>query len=246
MIFRSFSLFFILIIIWQSVVTIGNVPDYLLPAPQQVAVIFYQQHHVLFSQAYYTVIEIILGFLFGILFGCFTGFIVSYFKPLSLWFLPLMIISQAIPTFAIAPLLVVWLGYGLASKIVTSILMIFFPVASSLYDGLHRTNTDLLDLARTMHASKWRVFCFIRLPSALPSLASGIRIAAVSAPIGAVIGEWVGASHGLGYLMLNANARLQIDMMFAALIMIVFFALVLYFSVDKTLKKLVPQEKFLV
>jgi len=228
-----------LLFIWQMIVTLGHVPDYLLASPAEVAMAFYQQGNLLFIHAAYTITEILLGFILGVMFGCFSGFMVAFFRPLKLWFLPIMIVSQAIPIFAIAPLLVVWLGYGLASKIAITILMIFFPVASSFHDGLQKTPQAWLDLASIMRARKWRVFYFIRLPSALPSLASGIRIAAVIAPMGAIIGEWVGSSHGLGYLMLNANAHLQIDMMFAALIVIMMLALVLYFGVDRVLSAVI-------
>ena len=127
----------------------------------------------------------------------------------------------------------------MASKIAMAILMVFFPVASACHDGLQRTPPEWLQLAKTMNASRWRLFYRIRLPAALPALASGIRIAAVAAPIGAIVGEWVGASRGLGYLMLNANARMQIDLMFAALIVIIIMALLLYFGIDKLLRTLV-------
>lgn len=228
-----------LLLLWQLVVNVWQLPSFILPGPRAVAVAFYQQMDVLAHHALPTLIETLLGFILGIAFGCLTGLLIAFFQPLNRWFLPLLIISQAIPTFAIAPLLVIWLGYGLASKIATTILMIFFPVASAFYDGLKQTESGWLDLAKTMNAKKWRVFWYIRIPAALPSLASGIRIAAVVAPIGAIVGEWVGSSQGLGYLMLNANARLQIDVMFAALIVIILLALTLYFCVDKWLRTMV-------
>jgi putative hydroxymethylpyrimidine transport system permease protein len=236
---RYLLIFISMILVWQAIVMLWNIPPYLLPSPSQVFLTLYQQFNLIATEAIPTVMETFLGFFFGILFGCIAGIVIAFFRPLRLWFWPLLIISQAIPTFAIAPLLVVWLGYGLASKIATTILMIFFPITSALYDGLQRTNPGWLDLAKTMNASKWRLFCTIQFPAALPSLASGIRIAAVAAPIGAIIGEWVGSSRGLGYLMLNANARMQIDMMFAALIVIVTLAMVLYFCVDKSLRLLI-------
>ncbi len=238
-VFRSMIVCLILIALWQAIVSIWNLPGYLLPAPVQVLTALYNQHQIITLEAIPTMIETLLGFLLGIFFGCLTGLMVTFFRPLKFWLLPLLIISQAIPTFAIAPLLVIWLGYGIASKIATTILMIFFPVASAFHDGLRCTEAGWLNLAKTMNAREWRVFYYIRLPAALPSLASGIRIAAVAAPIGAIVGEWVGSSQGLGYLMLNANARMQIDVMFAALIVIIVFALVLYFSVDKVLRSLV-------
>ena len=225
-------------LIWQTIVSFWQIPNYLLPAPEQVILTLYQQKQLIASQALTTIIEILLGFILGIALGCVAGCTIAFFRPLAFWFLPILIISQAIPSFAIAPLIVVWLGYGLTSKIAVTLLMVFFPVASALYDGLRQTHPDWIDLAHTMHAQKWRIFCFIRFPAALPAFASGIRIAAVAAPIGAIVGEWVGSSRGLGYLMLNANARLQIDMMFAALFVIILQALVLYFIVDRILRKL--------
>ncbi len=135
--------------------------------------------------------------------------------------LPLLVISQAIPVFALAPILVLWLGYGMASKIAMAVLIIFFPVASSFYHGLRRTEPDLLELARVMDAGTYGVMRFIVIPSAIPSFAAGLRVAAAVAPIGAIVGEWVGSSAGLGYYMLHANARMQIDNMFAALTAVV-------------------------
>lgn len=234
--FRPTLLCLGLFLLWQGVVTFWQLPDYILPSPLQVLDTLYQQSHVIAWQAWPTLIEMSLGFLFGILLGCLAGFALAFFRPFAFWFLPLLIISQAIPTFAIAPLLVIWLGYGLASKVACAILMVFFPIASAFYDGLRRTPTAWLDLAKTMNASKWHLFCRIQIPAAMPDLSAGIRIAAVFAPIGAVVGEWVGSSQGLGYLMLNANGRMQIDMMFAALLVIILLALMLYFSVDKLLR----------
>jgi len=169
-----------------------------------------------------------------------TAISMTFFRFAKLWLMPIIVISQATPVFAIAPLLVIWLGYGIASKIMTTMLMLFFPVTSSFFDGLRRTDPGWLDLAQTMNASKWRILWRIRVPAALPALASGLRVAAVFAPIGAIVGEWVGASQGLGYLMLNANARMQIDMMFAALLIIILFSLALYFVIDVLLRLAIP------
>lgn len=224
---------------WHYFVLITQMPDYLLPGPKQTFITLYTERDLILTHAIPTCIETFLGFSLGILLGGFAALLIAFFRPLSKWFLPLFVMSQAIPTFAIAPLLVIWLGYGMASKIATTILMLFFPVTSAFYDGLRNTNTDWLALAATMNAKKWRIFWHIRLPAALPKFASGVRIAAVVAPIGAVVGEWVGSSRGLGYLMLNANARLQIDLMFASLLMMVIMALILYFSVDKLLRTLI-------
>jgi len=227
------------LLLWQSLIIFLKLPPYLLPSPLEVATSFYSHRLLIAQHTIPTLIETLGGFSLGILSGCMAGCLVSSFKPLRFWFLPLLIISQAIPTFAIAPLLVLWLGYGLTSKIMTAVLIIFFPICSALYDGLRNVPHAWLDLAKTMQANQWRRFVHISFPAALPALASGLRIAAVGAPIGAIVGEWVGSSRGLGYLMLNANARLQIDLMFAALVVIVILALSLYLIVDKCLERLI-------
>lgn len=236
---RHFIVLIGLIIFWQIIILIFQLPAYILPTPYAVFISLKENFFLILHQAIPTVIETLLGLFFGILLGCITALSMVFVRAISFWMLPLLIISQAIPTFAIAPLLVVWFGYGLASKIVTTIIMLFFPVTSAFYDGLRQTDKHLLDLAKTMNAKKWRTFMFIRIPAALPHLVSGIRVATVIAPIGAIVGEWVGASQGLGFLMLNANARMQIDLMFAALIAIIVFSLLLFFIVNNLLKRLI-------
>jgi putative hydroxymethylpyrimidine transport system permease protein len=156
--------------------------------------------------------------------------------------LPVLIASQAVPVFAIAPLLVLWLGYGMGSKIAMATLIIYFPVTANFYDGLRHTPPGWLDLARVMAPAsrRWAVLWHIAIPAALPALASGLRVAAAVAPIGAVLGEWVGSSAGLGYLMLHANSRMQVDLMSAALLVLAALAVGLYFTVDASLKRLLP------
>ena len=156
-----------------------------------VFIAFYHDSGLIWHQTIPTIIETVLGLVCGIMLGMFTGFIIVYFPKLSLWMLPVLIMSQAMPTLAVAPLFVLWLGYGLASKVAITVLMIFFPVTSSFYDGFRREKKSWLDMAKIMKAKKWRLFWYIRIPGALPVLADGIRIAAVFAPIGAIVGEWV-------------------------------------------------------
>lgn len=236
---RGMIVFIGLVLLWQLCIMVFHLPDYLLPSPLKVLQVFTQQGQLILTQAEPTIVEAILGLIYGTLIGMLTAILAILFKPLRFWLIPIIVISQAIPTFAIAPLLVVWLGYGEASKVATAAIMIFFPIATTFYDGLQQTPQTWLNVAKTMRASKWQVLRYIKIPAALPSLASGLRVAAALAPAGAVVGEWVGASRGLGFLMLNANARMQIDVMFAALFAITVFTLVLYFIVDISLKKLI-------
>jgi putative hydroxymethylpyrimidine transport system permease protein len=138
---------------------------------------------------------------------------------------------------------VLWLGYGIGSKVAMAVLIIFFPVTAAFYDGLRSTESDWLELARVMDATPLSILRHIRIPAALPSFASGLRVATAVAPIGAVVGEWVGSSSGLGFYMLHANARMRIDVMFAALAILAALALTLYFTVDKAMTKMVYWQK---
>jgi len=228
-----------LICVWQCLVLGFQLPPYILPAPRVVLKTLLSHHQLILHESLITIIETLAGLVLGIIFGGCTALLMAYLRPARQWLLPILLVSQALPTFAIAPLLVIWLGFGIAAKIIITILMLFYPVTSAFFDGLQRTPPGWLDLAATMNASQWRVFWQIRIPAALPAFASGVKVAAAIAPIGAVVGEWVGSSHGLGYLMLTANARMQIDLMFAALFSIIVFSLLLYYSVGKILSSLI-------
>lgn len=231
-----------LLLVWQLIVTLGELPPYLLPDPWAVMVRFWREAGLLLSHAGVTALEIVLGMLLGTLLGGISALALSYSRQARHWLLPVLIASQAIPVFAIAPLLVLWLGYGLASKIAMATLIIYFPVTANFYDGLRHTPRGWLDLARVMAPTgrRWAVLRHIIVPAALPALGSGLRVAAAVAPIGAVLGEWVGSSAGLGYLMLHANSRMQIDLLFAALLTLATLAVGLYFTVDAGLKWLLP------
>lgn len=228
--------------LWQALVVIFELPSFILPAPMQVLSKLIERYDVLLMHSWVTGQEIILGLLLGLTMGLLFALQMLLFEPVKRWLLPVLIASQAVPVFAIAPILMLWLGYGIASKVVMAAIIIFFPVTTCCYDGLRNTPTGYLDLAKTMDASKWQLLRHIQLPAALPTLASGVRVAVVIAPIGAVVGEWVGSSAGLGYLMLQANARMIIDEMFAALFILALLSISLYFLTDKLLKKLIPWE----
>lgn len=228
-----------LILLWQLLVSLTGVPPYILPGPLPVAQAAVAHHQMLFSHLGVTVSEILLGLLLGATLGMSAALVMILSPLLKHWLLPVLVISQAVPVFAMAPILVLWLGYGMASKVAMAVLIIFFPVASSFYSGMRRTESDLLELARIMNAKPSAVLTAVVIPSALPALASGLRVATAVAPIGAVVGEWVGSSAGLGFAMLHANARMQIDIMFAALTMLAAASLALYFLMDALLRRLV-------
>jgi putative hydroxymethylpyrimidine transport system permease protein len=229
-----------ILLAWQALVWVTAVPPFILPGPLRVAEALVAQPTLLLRHASVTLTEILLGILLGAAFGASTAVLLAASRAVQRWLMPLLVVSQALPVFALAPLLVLWLGYGMASKVAMAVLIIFFPVTAAFLDGLRRTEPGWVELARTMDARPAAILAQIRVPAALPALASGLRVAAAVAPIGAVVGEWVGSSAGLGYLMLHANARLQIEVMFAALIVLMTMALALYLAVDRLLVRLMP------
>ena len=232
-----------LVLVWQTIVLLTHAPPYILPGPVNVAKAALTHAGPLFDHAMTTLFEIIAGLLLGTLLGAFSALSMIASFSLKRWLLPVLVISQAIPVFALAPLLVLWFGYGMSSKIAMAVLIIFFPVTAAFYDGLRRIEPEWLELAQVMNAKPLAVIRHIRIPSALPAFASGLRVATAVAPIGAVVGEWVGSSKGLGFYMLHANARMQIDVMFAALVVLGVLALAIYFSVDRAMIKIVYWQK---
>ncbi len=229
-----------LTLLWQCVVWLSAAPPFILPGPLQVLDTLLQQLPLLTRHAAVTLAEILLGLLCGVLLGLASALSLITWGGLRRWLMPVLVVSQAIPVFALAPVLMLWLGYGMASKVAMATLIIYFPVTAACFDGLRRTPTGYLKLARTLGASRRAQLLQIRLPAALPAFASGLRVAASVAPIGAVVGEWVGSSTGLGYLMLNANARMQVDLMFAALLVLALIAVALYFLIDHLARRLTP------
>jgi putative hydroxymethylpyrimidine transport system permease protein len=238
--FRPLVILIGLLLAWQALVWLTAVPPYLLPGPVAVGGTLVRSAPLFLDHAGTTLAEILLGLAGGVVVGGASALLMTLLPTVQPWLLPVLILGQTIPVFALAPLLVLWLGYGIPSKVAMAVLIIYFPVAAALFDGLQRTEPGWLDLARTMGATRLRTLFRLRLPAALPAFGSGLRIATAVAPIGAVVGEWVGSSAGLGYLMLHANARLQIDLMFAALAVLMAMALALYFLVDRTLNRLMP------
>ncbi|HEV7415160.1 MAG TPA: ABC transporter permease [Tianweitania sediminis] len=228
------------VLAWQAAVWLFSPPRYMLPAPLDVLFVFEERGTFLLHHAGITLVEIGLGLFFGTLAGATTAIVTAALPRTGQLIWPFVLVAQALPVFAIAPLLVLWFGLGLASKVVMTSLIIFFPVASAFSDGLRRTDQHLLDDCAMTPATHWQTLRHVRLPLALPGLVSGLRMAAPLAPLGAVVGEWVGASGGLGFIMLQANARMRTAEVFAALIILALLVLVLRAAVDAATVRLVP------
>jgi len=229
-----------IILIWAVITWATDLPKFILPGPLAVFQTWFVKFHIIWPHLLTTLSEILLGLLFGVLSGGLSALVISIHQGIKRWILPVLIASQAIPVFAIAPLLVLWFDYGMTSKVVMATLIIYFPVTVGFLDGLNRTSSDWTNMAGIMQAGPkqpaalkiWRLYRYIKIPFALPSLASGIRVATAVAPIGAVVGEWVGSSSGLGYLMLHANGRMQTDLLFAALLTLTLISISLYYLIN--------------
>jgi len=218
--------------VWQAIVSLSGVPRFILPAPLTVAETWLVHRTLIAEHTVATAVEISLGMLIGMALGILTALALAASNFARLTVRPVLVFTQALPVFALAPILTLWLGFGLGSKVAMAVLIIYFPITSAFFDGLMRTPSGYLDLATAMGAGRWAVLWQIRVPAALPALGSGLRLAAVYAPIGAVIGEWVGASQGLGYLMLLANGRAKTDLMFAALLTLGVLSVALYLTIN--------------
>ncbi|WP_069300471.1 ABC transporter permease [Neptunicoccus sediminis] len=217
--------------LWQGLVILTDAPHFILPSPLRVAQAMWHSRAVIAENALVTASEVALGLVFGSLLGVATAIQLALSRSAERIMLPILVFTQAVPVFALAPVLTLWFGYGMGSKIVMAVLIIYFPVTSAFYDGLTRVDQGYRDLAQSMGAGKYEFLRQIQIPNALPSLGTGLKLAAVYAPIGAVIGEWVGASKGLGYLMLLANGRAKIDLMFASLIVLACLTVLLHIAV---------------
>ncbi len=224
---------------WQALVWIFGFPRFILPEPLAVIEALWTYRGLIAEHAPRTIQAVVLGLLIGVALGVATAIQLAMSPWARQYLRPILVFTQAIPVFALAPILMIWFGFGIESKIAMALLIIYFPVTSAFFDGLINTPPGYLDLARTMGASPRRVLWHIRVPAAIPSLCSGLRLAAVYAPIGAVIGEWVGGeARGLGYLMTYANSRTKIDLMFAALIVLAILTVLLHQAVDRACRHL--------
>ena len=223
--------------LWQGITTLGLFPRFILPGPIAVGGAMWTNRALLWDHFLVTLGEVAAGFAIGAFLGLSFAICMMLSPAARLNLRPILNASQAIPVFVLAPILTLWFGYGIEPKIAMTILLVFFPIMSGLLDGMVSTPAQTLDLAHIARASPWRTLIWLRLPHAMPQLAASIRIAITYAPTGAVIGEWIGSSKGLGYLMLMANARTRIELMFAALVVIVAMTLLLHKAADSLLRR---------
>ena len=216
-----------LVILWQIISSVGLVPRFMLPSPLDVGRAFINNLDDLARNAGITLTEAFIGLGIGIVLGFVLAMLMDRFDGLYKAVFPLLIISQTIPTVAIAPLLVLWMGYGIAPKVTLIILVCFFPIAVGLLDGFKAADPDAINLMRSMGASKNQIFHHIKFPSSLPGFFSGLKIAVSYAIVGAVISEWLGGNQGLGVYMIRVKKSYSYDKMFAVILVIIIISLFL-------------------
>ncbi len=227
-------LLLLLLGVWQLAASTGFLADrlgleeFLVPAPVEIAEVLWQDRSLIAENAWVTLVEVVLGFLIALVAGLATATILHLSHLLRRASYPLVVASQTIPIIVIAPVLVVWFGYGIGPKLAVVTLICFFPIAVNTLDGLQSVDRDKVKMMRTIWASRRQVFTRVEVPTALPYAFSGAKIAVAVAVIGAVFGEWAGADRGLGYLMLQDNAQLMTARLFASVFVLSAIAITLF------------------
>ena len=206
-----------LLVAWELWVQIADVPKWQLPAPSAIAKELGTSRDLLWDHTLVTLQEIVIGFLVALVAGLVLAGAIAYSRVMERSVYPIVIASQTVPIIAIAPLLLIWVGYGLTPKIIIVALICFYPIAVNTVDGLKATDPDMVNMLRTLGASRWQVFTKLQIPTALPFMFSGIKIGVSVSVIAAVIGEWVGASEGLGYLITYSQPLFLTARVFAAI-----------------------------
>ena len=214
--------------LWEAGVRIYEAPHYILPAPSAIVATLVEKRAMLGRHTLVTLQEMLLGFGLAVSVGVVLAVLMFEIPVLERALYPYVIGSQTVPVFAIAPLLVLWLGYGMMSKVLMAAIIVFFPIVLNTLDGLKAADADIVSLLRVMRASRWQLLRKAQLPAALPFMLSGAKIGISISTIGAVIGEWVGARAGLGRLMLDANSQLQVSLVFAAILCLTLLGLALF------------------
>jgi ABC-type nitrate/sulfonate/bicarbonate transport system permease component len=239
------TLLLLVALFWESWVRVRDTPRWLLPPPSVIARALVDDRALLWRHARVTVEEVVLGFALALVAGILIAVAVDSSVVLERAIYPIVIASQTVPIVALAPLLLIWFGYGLLPKVLVTALIGFFPIAVSTVDGLRSTDRELLDLLRSLGAGRWRRFRLAKIPTALPSLFSGARIAVTVCVIGAVFGELVGSSAGLGYLMTRSSAQFLTARVFAAILILSLIGIGLFAFVALVERLMLPWRRFL-
>jgi len=239
------AILILLLAIWEVAVRVTNVPAWQLPPPSAIAASFRDDRALLWRHTLVTLKEVLLGFGLALAAGLLVGIAIDASPVLERAIYPLIIASQTIPMVALAPLLLIWFGYGLLPKVLVTALVCFFPIAVNTVDGLRVADREMLSLLKSMGASGWEQFRLVKVPASLPSIFTGARIAIAFSVIGAVFGELVGASEGLGYLMQRSAAQFQTARVFAAIVILSAMGVGLFALVSLLERIALPWRRFI-
>jgi len=237
---RPLILIVAIFILWDIVIRIFRIPPYLIPAPWDVAKMLVAEWPRLWRESLFTGYATLGGFGLSILVGIPIAMLIAYSRLVESYVYPLLVFSQSVPKIAIAPLFVVWFGFGIFPKVISAFLLGFFPVVVATVMGFKSMETDMIDLARSMRASRLQMFLKFSLPQALPSIFSGLKVSATLAVVGAVVGEFVGSNSGIGYVLQIANGNFDLPLMFAALFVLSMMGVILFAVVDLAEKMMIP------
>lgn len=211
----------LLLITWESVVTLGWVPSFIIPSPTSIARALFENRQLLIGRHLIaTLEEVVLGFILSVSGGITLAIGMHISRPLEKALYPFMIISQTIPLIALSPIFIMWFGYTIWSKVAVVFLTAFFPIVVSTYDGLKKGDREYAELLMTMGANRWELFRTIEVPMALPSFFSGLKLSIVYCVVGATIGEWLGGTKGLGYYSRRMSSNMHTDEMFASILLL--------------------------
>lgn len=230
----------LLVVIWELAARYTEVPEYILPAPTAIMARLFDSWNILGNATWVTTTEILIGFGVGVAFGIALAVPIAYSEMVRNTLYPLIVASQAVPKIAVAPLLVLWLGFDLTPKVVVTALMVFFPVTVTAAEGLSSVDPNLLDLLKSVNASRAQIFFRIRFPHALPQIFAGLKIGITLAVVGAVVAEWIAADSGLGYLLKYASTLLDSTLLFSALFLLIALGVVLFLIVGVLERVLLP------
>ena len=217
-----------LLVLWELLVWLFDIKEWLLPAPSSILQEMFESRELLFNHSLTTISEIIIGFLFSLVIGVCLAGAIAYSNVVERFAYPFVIASQTVPVIVIAPLLLIWIGYGMIPKIIVVIFISFFPIVVNTVDGLKSAEHDTMRMLRTLGASRWQIFVKLQVPYSIPFLFSGMRVAITLSVIGAVIGEWVGSSSGLGYLMMRSAPQFLTERVFASIVILSLIGIFLF------------------
>jgi len=232
------------LVLWEILTRLSQIPGFILPAPSAIFIEAVTRYPLYLYNSWITFYEMVAGFLLAALIGVFLAVVIVYSRILRNIIYPQIVVLQIVPKVAIAPLLLIWAGYGITSKVLLALLIAFFPIVVNMVTGLAEIEEELLDLCRILQSGRWQEFSKVRLPNALPYLFSSLKVASTLAVIGAVIGEFVGGAEGLGHLIIIANTELRTSMAFVSLFCLSILGFLLYGLVLLAERMFMPWEKW--